>query len=61
LAAVIRAWNGDLSGALTELQEATHRHHADGTWRLLGRTLRIAAVVLARLGENRPAAVLSGA
>ena len=61
LAAVIRAWNGNLSGALTALQEATHRHHADGTRRLLGRTLRIAAVVLARLGETRPAAVLPGA
>ncbi len=61
LAAVIRAWNGDLSGALAALQEATHRHHADGTRRLLGRTLRIAAVVLARLGETRPAGLLPGA
>jgi hypothetical protein len=61
LAAVIRARNGDLPGALPALQEATLQHHADGTRQLLGRALRVAAVVLARLGEAGPAAVLSGA
>jgi hypothetical protein len=61
LAAVIRARNGDLPGALVALQEATLQHHADGTRILLGDTLRIAAGTLARLGEAEPAAVLSGA
>jgi predicted ATPase len=57
----IRARNGDLPGALAALQEATLRHHADGSRMLLGIVLRVAAVVLARLGEAGPAAVLSGA
>ena len=61
LAGVIRARNGDLPGALAALQEATLRHHADGSRLLLGHTLRGAAMVLARLGEAGPAAVLSGA
>jgi hypothetical protein len=61
LAAVIRTRNGDLPGAVAVLQEATERHHVDGTRLLLGRVLRVAAVVLARLGEAGPAAVLSGA
>ena len=60
LAGVIRARNGDLPGALAALQEATLRHHADGT-RLTLDTLRGAGMVLARLGEAGPAAVLSGA
>jgi hypothetical protein len=60
VAAMIRARNGDLPGALAALQEATLQHHADGTRPLLGDTLRI-AVVLAQLGEAEPAAVLSGA
>jgi hypothetical protein len=37
------------------------QQHADGTRLLLGMTLQIAAVVLARLGEAEPALVLSGA
>jgi hypothetical protein len=37
------------------------QQHADGTRLLLGTTLRIAAVVLARLGRAEPAAVLSRA
>ena len=61
LAAVIRARNGDLPGALAALQEATLQHHADGTRALLGLALRVAAGMLARLGEAGPAAVLSGA
>jgi hypothetical protein len=61
LAAVIRARNGDVPGALAALQEATLQHHADGTRVLLGLALRIAAGMLARLGEAGPAAVLSGA
>jgi hypothetical protein len=61
LAAVIRARNGDLAGALAALQEATLRHHADGTRLLLGLALCIAGGMLARLGEAEPAAVLSGA
>jgi len=60
-AGVIRARAGDLPGALAALQEAMVQQHADGTPLLLGLTLRIAAVVLARLGEAGPAAVLSGA
>jgi hypothetical protein len=60
-ASVIRAQNGDLPGALAALQEALVQQHADGTRLLLGTTLRIAAVVLARLGRAEPAAVLSGA
>jgi hypothetical protein len=61
LAAVIRARNGDLPGALAALQEATVQHHADGTRVLVGDALRIAAGILARLGEACSAAVLSGA
>jgi predicted ATPase len=61
LAAVIRARNGDLPGALAALQEATLQHYADGTRLLLGLALRVAAGMLARLGEAGPAAVLSGA
>jgi hypothetical protein len=61
LAGGIRSRNGDAPGALAALQEATVQHHADGSRMLLGQTLRVAAVVLARLGEARPAAVLSGA
>jgi hypothetical protein len=61
LSAVIRARNGDLPAALAVLQEATVRYHADGTRLLLGHALRIAAGMLARLGEAGPAAVLSGA
>ena len=37
------------------------QQHADGNRLSLGITLRIVAVVLARLGEAEPAAVLSGA
>ena len=58
---VIRAQTGDLPGALAALQEAMAQAQADGNRLLLGMTLRIAAVVLARLGEAEPAAVLSGA
>jgi hypothetical protein len=61
LAGVIRARNGDLPGALAALQEATLKHHADGSRPMLGQTLRVAAVVLAHAGEAGPAAVLSGA
>jgi predicted ATPase len=61
LAGVIRARNGDLPGALAALREATLRGHADGTRLVVGETLRIAAGMLARLGEAGPAAVLSGA
>jgi hypothetical protein len=61
LAGRIRARNGDMPGALAALQEATLRHHADGTRVLVGQTLRIAAGMLSRLSEAGPAAVLSGA
>jgi non-specific serine/threonine protein kinase len=61
LAAVIRARTGDLPGAPAALQEATLQHHADGTRLLLEATLRVAAGMLARLGEAGPAAVLCGA
>ena len=61
LTAVIRARTGDLPGALAALQEETLQHHADGTRVLLGLALRVAAGMLARLGEAGPAAVLSGA
>jgi hypothetical protein len=61
LAGVIRARTGDLPGALAALQEATLRHHADGARLMLGHTLRGAAIVLARVGEAGPAAVLSEA
>jgi hypothetical protein len=61
LAAVIGARNGDLPGALAALQEAVVQHHADGSRVLLGLALRVAAGMLARLGEAGPAAVLSGA
>jgi len=60
-AGVIRARNGDLPGALAALQEAMAQQHADGTRLMLGMTLRIAVLMLARLGEAGPAAVLSGA
>jgi hypothetical protein len=61
VAGSIRARNGDVPGALAALQEATLRHHADGSRTLVGRALRVAAVVLARVGEAGSAAVLSGA
>jgi predicted ATPase len=61
LAAVIRARNGDLPGGLATLQEAVAQQHADGNRLALAVTLRIAAVMLARLGQAEPAAVLSGA
>jgi hypothetical protein len=61
LAAVIRARTGDLPGALAALQEATLQYHTDGNRISLGDTLRIAAGMLARLGEAGPAAVLYGA
>ena len=51
LAGVIRDRNGDLPGALAALQEATLREHANGTRLYLGETLRVAAGMLARLGE----------
>jgi predicted ATPase/class 3 adenylate cyclase len=60
-AGFIRARNGDLPGALAALQEAMAQQHADGNRLLLGMTLQLAAVVLARLGEAEPAAVLAGA
>jgi hypothetical protein len=60
-AGFIRARNGDLPGALAALQEAVVQQHAGGNRLLLNMTLQIAAVVLARLGEAEPAAVLSGA
>ena len=60
-AGFIRAQTGDLPGALAALQEAMAQQHADGNRLMLGMTLQIAAVVLARLGEAEPAAVLSGA
>jgi hypothetical protein len=61
LAGLIRARTGDLPGALAALQEAMAQQHADGSRLLLGMALRIAAVMLARLGDAEPAAVLSGA
>jgi len=61
LAGLIRAQTGDLPGALAALQEAMAQQHADGTRLLLGATLQMTAVVLARLGEAEPAAVLAGA
>jgi hypothetical protein len=61
LAAVIRARNGNLPGALAALQEATLKYHADGTRSFLGLALRVAAGMLARLGEAGPAPVLSSA
>ena len=60
-AGIIRARNGDLPGARAALQEAMVQEHADGSRLMLGMTLRIAAVMLARLGEAGPAAALSGA
>ena len=60
-AGIIRAQTGDLPGALAALQEAITKHHADGNRLPLGGTLQITAVVLARLGEAEPAAVLAGA
>jgi predicted ATPase/class 3 adenylate cyclase len=60
-AGFIRAQTGDLPGALAVLQEAMAQQHADGNRLLLGSTLQAAAVVLARLGQAEPAAVLSGA
>jgi len=61
LAGVIRARNGDLPGALAALQEATLQEHSNGTRLYLGETLRVAAGMLARLGQAEPAVVLSGA
>jgi predicted ATPase/class 3 adenylate cyclase len=60
-AGFIRARNGDLPGALDALHEAMTHQQADGNRLLLNMTLQITAVVLARLGEAEPAAVLSGA
>jgi hypothetical protein len=60
-AGFIRAQTGDLPGALAALQEAMAMQHAAGDRLLLGMTLQCASVVLARLGEAEPAAVLSGA
>jgi predicted ATPase/class 3 adenylate cyclase len=60
-AGFIRAQTGDLPGALAALAEAMAQQHADGNRLLLGMTLQITAVVLARLGEAEPAVVLSGA
>jgi predicted ATPase/class 3 adenylate cyclase len=60
-AGVIRARNGDLPGGLAALQEAMAQHHADGSRLLLGMTLQVTVMMLARLGETGPAAVLSGA
>ena len=60
-AGFIRAQTGDLPGALAALQEAMAQAQADGNRLLLNMTLQCAAVVLARLGEAEPAAVLSGA
>ena len=60
-AGVIRARAGDLPGALAALAEAMAQQYADGNRLLLGETLQVTAVVLARLGEAEPAAVLSGA
>ena len=60
-AGFIRARIGDLPGALVALQEAMVQAHADGNRLLLNMALQCAAVVLARLGEAEPAAVLSGA
>ena len=61
LASAIRARNGDLPGALAALDEAAMQQHADGSRLGLGVTLRIAAALLAGLGQAEPAAVLSGA
>jgi hypothetical protein len=60
-AGFIRAQAGDLPGALAALQEAMAQQHADGNRLLLGMTLQITAVTLARLGDAEPAVVLSGA
>jgi hypothetical protein len=60
-AALVRARNGDLPGALAAVQEAAGQLHADGTRLAVGSALRTGAVVLAQLGEAGPAAVLSGA
>jgi predicted ATPase/class 3 adenylate cyclase len=61
VAGIIRTRNGDLPGALAALQEAIAEQHSDGNRLALGASLRLAAVLLARLGEAEPAAVLSGA
>jgi hypothetical protein len=61
VAGVIRARTGDLPGALAALQEAIAEQYSDGNRLALGATFRLAAVMLARLGEAEPAAVLSGA
>ena len=61
MAGIIRARTGDLPGALAALQEAMAQSHAHGNRLMLGITLEVAAVVLARLGEAEPSAVLSGA
>jgi predicted ATPase len=60
-AGFIRARIGDLLGALVALQEAMAQAHADGNRLILNMALQCTAVVLARLGEAEPAAVLSGA
>ena len=60
-AGIIRARNGDLPGALAALQEAMVQQHAEGSRLFFGITLRIAATMLARLGQAEPAAVLAGA
>jgi predicted ATPase/class 3 adenylate cyclase len=60
-AGMIRARTGDLPGALAALREAMAQLHGDGNRLGLGVTLRLAIVVLARLGQAEPAAVLSGA
>ena len=60
-AGIIRARNGDLPGALAALQEAMVQQHAEGSRLFFGITVRIAAMMLARLGQAEPAAVLAGA
>ena len=60
-AGLIRARTGDLPGALAALQEAMVQQQGDGNRLALGMTLRIATVMLARLGDAEPAAVLAGA
>jgi hypothetical protein len=60
-AAHVRARTGDRPGALAAVQEAMVQHRAGGIRLLVGHTVRAGTVVLARLGEAGPAAVLSGA
>jgi hypothetical protein len=54
MAGIIRARTGDLPGALAALQEAMAQSHAHGYRLMLGITLEVVAVVLARLGEAEP-------